>query len=64
MMKPRILVVAGDAPLRATLARWLLAAGYAVELAESPRRARQVIAEEDTLWPLWRRMGWTRPTSR
>jgi DNA-binding response OmpR family regulator len=47
MMKPRILVVAGDAPLRATLARWLLAAGYAVELAESPRRARQVVAEED-----------------
>lgn len=28
------------------LARWLLGAGYAVELAESPRRAREVIAYE------------------
>jgi DNA-binding NtrC family response regulator len=42
-MKQRILVVAEDAPLRATLARWLMAAGYAVELAESPKRAREVI---------------------
>jgi DNA-binding response OmpR family regulator len=46
MTKPRILVVADDAPLRATLARWLLAADYAVELAESPKRAREVIARE------------------
>ena len=42
MIKPRILVVADDAALRATLARWLMTAGYAVELAESPKRARQV----------------------
>jgi hypothetical protein len=34
-MKPRILIVADDAAFRATLARWLLSAGYAVELAES-----------------------------
>jgi DNA-binding response OmpR family regulator len=45
-MKVRILIVAEDAALRATLARWLLAAGYAVELAESARRAREVIASE------------------
>ena len=45
-MKPRILIVADDAASRATLARWLLSAGYAVELAESPRRAREVIANE------------------
>jgi DNA-binding response OmpR family regulator len=45
MMKPRILVVADDATLRATLARWLMAAGYAVELAESPKRARDVVAD-------------------
>jgi DNA-binding response OmpR family regulator len=43
MTKPRILVVADDAALRATLARWLMTAGYAVELAESPKRARQVV---------------------
>jgi DNA-binding response OmpR family regulator len=43
MTKPRILVVADDAALRATLARWLMSAGYAVELAESPKRAREVI---------------------
>jgi DNA-binding response OmpR family regulator len=46
MAKPRILIVADDASLRATLARWLLGAGYAVELAESARRAREVIASE------------------
>jgi DNA-binding response OmpR family regulator len=43
MMKSRILVVAGDASLRASLARWLMAAGYAVELAESPKRAREAV---------------------
>ncbi len=43
MTKSRILVVADDAALRATLARWLMTAGYAVELAESPKRARQVV---------------------
>jgi DNA-binding response OmpR family regulator len=41
MTKPRILVVAADAALRASLARWLLAAGYAIELAESLKRARE-----------------------
>jgi DNA-binding response OmpR family regulator len=46
MAKPRILILSEDAALRATLARWLLGAGYAVELAESPRRAREVIANE------------------
>src|SRR5579862_5480973 len=45
-MKPRILVLADDANLRATLARCLLAAGYAVELAESAKRARDVLAAE------------------
>src|SRR5450631_3555689 len=44
MTKQRILVVADDAALRATLARWLIAAGYAVELAESLKRAREVVA--------------------
>jgi DNA-binding response OmpR family regulator len=46
LMKLRILVVADDAALRATLARWLLAAGYAVELAEGAKRAREVLAAE------------------
>lgn len=46
MAKPRILIVTDDASLRATLARWLLGAGYAVELAESPRRAREVMSNE------------------
>lgn len=45
MVKPGILVVADDAALRATLARWLLQAGYAVELAESPRRAHEVASK-------------------
>jgi two-component system OmpR family response regulator len=44
MTKQCILVVADDAELRATLARWLMAAGYAVELAESLKRAREVVA--------------------
>ena len=48
-MKPRILIVADDASFRATLARWLLGAGYAVELAESPRRAQEVIASESPI---------------
>jgi DNA-binding NtrC family response regulator len=33
-------------PIRATLARWLMAAGYSVELAESPKRAREVVENE------------------
>jgi two-component system OmpR family response regulator len=45
MVKPGILVIADDASLRATLAKWLLRAGYTVELAESPRRAREVITK-------------------
>src|SRR5260221_10082646 len=45
MVNPGILVVADDAALRATLARWLLQAGYAVELAESPRRAHEVASK-------------------
>jgi DNA-binding response OmpR family regulator len=43
MTKSRILVVAEDASTRAILARWLIAAGYAVELAESSKRAREVV---------------------
>jgi two-component system OmpR family response regulator len=43
MTKQRILIVADDAELRATLARWLMAAGYAVELAENLKRAREVV---------------------
>jgi two-component system, OmpR family, response regulator len=46
MMKKRILVVANDAGFRATLARWLIAAGYSVELAESTKHARRVLANE------------------
>src|SRR5262245_66273760 len=46
-MKQSILIVAHDPSLRATLARWLMAAGYAVELAEGPKRAREVVARED-----------------
>src|SRR5207253_9764168 len=45
MMKTRILVVADNAALRATLARWLLRAGYAAELAESRRHAHEVISK-------------------
>src|SRR5580692_9770346 len=45
-MKHRILVVAEDAQVRAALARWLMAAGYAVELAEGAKRAREVIDSE------------------
>ena len=48
-MKSRILVVADDAALRAMLARTLLQAGYAVELAESLRRAREVLADDTVM---------------
>src|SRR6266705_2199548 len=47
MARSRILVVADDAALRASLARWLMAAGYGVELSESPSRARDVVANHD-----------------
>ncbi len=46
-MKASILIVADDARLRAQLAGWLMAAGYAVELAESLKRAREVITNAD-----------------
>jgi DNA-binding response OmpR family regulator len=46
-MKSRIMVVSDDAALRATLARWLMADGYRVELAESLKHARQVAANSD-----------------
>jgi two-component system OmpR family response regulator len=42
MVKTGILIVADDAAMRATFARWLLQTGYAVELAENPRRALEV----------------------
>ena len=44
-MRHRILVVAQDVMLRSTLARWLMSAGYLVELAENDRRAREVLAD-------------------
>jgi DNA-binding response OmpR family regulator len=47
MAKSRILIVSDDASRRARLARWLLGAGYAVELAESARRACEAIVNED-----------------
>ena len=43
-MRHRILVVAQDVTLRSVLARWLMTAGYLVELAENDRRAREVLA--------------------
>ena len=46
-MKSCVLVVARNAQTRAVLAQWLLGAGYAVELAESSTRARDVIANAD-----------------
>jgi class 3 adenylate cyclase/DNA-binding response OmpR family regulator/predicted ATPase len=44
-MRLRILVIAQDVTLRSTLARWLISAGYSVELAEGERRAREVLAD-------------------
>jgi DNA-binding NtrC family response regulator len=44
-MRHRILVAAEDVTLRSTLARWLMPAGYFVELAETDRRAREVLAD-------------------
>jgi DNA-binding response OmpR family regulator len=44
-MRHGILVVAQDVKLRSTLARWLMSAGYFVELAENDRRAREVLAD-------------------
>src|SRR5262249_35167609 len=45
IMRQCVLVVARDATLRSTLARWLMPAGYSVELAENDRRAREVLAD-------------------
>jgi len=45
-MKSRILVVSPDAEMRATLGRWLIAAGYAVEPAEGEKHAREVAATQ------------------
>ena len=45
-MRHRVLVLAQDVALRSTLARWLVAAGYLVELAENDRRARQLLANQ------------------
>ena len=41
-MRDLVLVVAQDVMIRSTLARWLMSAGYSVELAENDRRAREV----------------------
>jgi DNA-binding response OmpR family regulator/class 3 adenylate cyclase/predicted ATPase len=43
-MRHNILVVAQDVALRATMARWLIAAGYFVELADNDRQARELLA--------------------
>src|SRR6266478_2007757 len=45
-MRHRISVVAEDVTLRSTLARWLMPAGYFVELAATDRRAREVLANQ------------------
>ncbi len=44
-MRQRILILAKDVALRSALARCLMPAGYFVELAESDRRAREVLAD-------------------
>src|SRR5215470_12915544 len=46
LMRHRILVVAEDVTFRSTLARWLTPAGYFVELAETDKRAREVLANQ------------------
>lgn len=45
-MKSHILVLAEDASLRAMLAKILLQSGHAVELANTTRRARDILASE------------------
>jgi hypothetical protein len=72
-MRNRILVVAGDATLRAGLARLIRNAGYGVELAESTAHARRigikgfpvaVVAPEGrglgAAWCMDRLAGWCR----
>jgi DNA-binding response OmpR family regulator/class 3 adenylate cyclase len=43
--RPAVLILAESAALRATMARFVRAAGYPAELADSPRRARQLVAD-------------------
>jgi DNA-binding response OmpR family regulator/class 3 adenylate cyclase/tetratricopeptide (TPR) repeat protein len=43
-MKQKVLIFSGVAELRATLARILQAAGYAIELSSSTRRTRELLA--------------------
>src|SRR5215471_15607734 len=47
VMRHGILVVAQDVMLRSTLARWLMSAGYSVEVAENERRAREVLTDHN-----------------
>jgi DNA-binding response OmpR family regulator len=47
VVNPRILIVAGDVQLRATLTRWLVEAGYSVEVAEDLRRAQEFLGDVD-----------------
>ena len=46
-MRKRLLVVASDVSLRAAIARWLAPAGFAIELAEGAKKAREVLAAGD-----------------
>jgi len=55
-MHHRDLVVAQDGMLRSTLARWLMSAGYFVELAGNDRRAREVLASEQISLTITRRV--------
>src|ERR1700730_17753217 len=43
-MRRRLLIIASDVGLRKALARWLAPAGYAIELAEGAKKAREVLA--------------------
>ena len=60
-MQHRILVVAQDPMLRSTLARWLMSAGYSVELAEGERRAREVLAHHRIALTILARGRWSAP---
>jgi DNA-binding response OmpR family regulator/TolB-like protein len=46
-MRKRLVVVASDVSLRAAIARWLAHAGFAIELAEGAKKAREVLATGD-----------------
>jgi DNA-binding response OmpR family regulator/TolB-like protein len=43
-MRRRLLVLSRDVSLRATLARWLAPAGFGIELAESAKKAHEILA--------------------